>query len=118
MIASIVRVTASVLSGGIVYGVWLAGVLATMRRPTAPLPFALVLTAPIVTAAGFALGALLGDLLTNRSRRRFRPDYLWQLAACAAGALVVYPFGPMLIVFGMFAAGTAVAVVTEVRSRR
>lgn len=118
MIASIVRVAASVLSGGIVYSVWLAAVLATMRRPTAPLPLALVLTAPIVTAAGFALGALLGDLLTNRSRRRFKPAYLWQLAACAAGALAVYPFGPMLIVFGMLAAGTAVAVTAEVRSHR
>jgi hypothetical protein len=36
------------------------------------------------------------------------------MIGCAIGAAVVYWFGPMLIVFGMFAAGTASVALREV----
>jgi hypothetical protein len=45
---------------------------------------------------------------------RFIHIYRWPLVGCAIGAGVVYWFGPMLVVFGMLAAGTASVVLREV----
>ena len=42
------------------------------------------------------------------------PAFLLPLAGCFAGALAVYPFGAMLIVFGMFGLGTVAVVVNEI----
>jgi hypothetical protein len=39
---------------------------------------------------------------------------IWPLIGCSLGAAAVFWFGPMLIVFGMFVAGTASVVVREV----
>ena len=47
-------------------------------------------------------------------KTRFFHILLWPLSGCAVGAGVVYWFGPMLIVFGMFAAGTASVIIREV----
>ena len=38
---------------------------------------------------------------------------VWPLIGCAVGAGIVYWFGPMLIVFGMFVAGTASVALRE-----
>ena len=72
------------------------------------------LSAPVVTAAGFAAGAALGERLTRVREARFWRILPWPLVGCAVGAGAVYWFGPMLIVFGMFAAGTASVLVREV----
>lgn len=107
----VVRVAASLLGAGTFYSAWLAVVLALDPQPTAPLPLVVSATAPLFTALGFALGALLADRLTRQTQTRFLRTYLWPLAGCVVGALVVYPFGPMLIVFGMFALGTVTVFV-------
>ena len=38
---------------------------------------------------------------------------IWPLVGCAVGALAVYWYGPMLIVFGMFVSGTCGVVLRE-----
>lgn len=107
----LVRLVLSVLGGGLLYAAWFAVVLAAMTPPH-PAPFAVMLTAPIVTALGFALGTVLGERLTRGYRVRVSRAMRWPLVGCMVGALLVYPFGPMLIVFGMFGLGT-VAVATR-----
>jgi len=72
------------------------------------------LLAPVVTAAGFAVGITVAERLGKRDEPSFIRIYVWPLVGCAIGATVVYPFGPMLIVFGMFAAGTASVAVREI----
>ncbi|MFQ5868631.1 MAG: hypothetical protein ACE5JC_01890 [Candidatus Zixiibacteriota bacterium] len=64
------------------------------------------LSAPVVTAAGFAAGIVLHEYLTRANRTNFFRIFVWPLVGCAVGAGAVYWFGPMLTVFGMFAAGT------------
>jgi hypothetical protein len=58
----LVRVVLSVLGAGVFHGAWLALDLSIYWRPG---PEPLWLAAPIVTALGFALGALLGDRLAR-----------------------------------------------------
>lgn len=110
--AWLVRLAVSVVGGGVLYGAWLAVVLATMGPPSSPRPFLVMLTAPIVTAFGFALGTVLGERLTRGYHVRLSRAIRWPLVGCVVGALLMYPFGPMLIVFGMFGLGT-VAVATR-----
>ena len=75
---------------------------------------ALWLLAPVATAAGFATSIVISERLTRASRTRFSRLLAWPLLGCAIGAGVVYGFGPMLIVFGMFGAGTASVALGEV----
>jgi len=70
--------------------------------------------APVVTAAGFAAGIILIDLIAKTGKIRFVRIYVWPLAGCAIGAGIVFPFGPMLIVFGMFGLGTASVLLREI----
>jgi hypothetical protein len=71
------------------------------------------LDAPVVTTAGFAFGLTLLRWRVRPLGSQFTRNYAWPLLGCAVGAAVVYPFGPMLIVFGMFAAGTLAVAIRE-----
>jgi hypothetical protein len=102
----------SLLCAGAAYALWLAAFL------LAPgLEGFLWLLAPAVTALGFAAGMALFERLAGTGRTPFLRLYAWPLAGCALGALVVYGFGPMLIVFGMLGAGTASVLAREVALR-
>ncbi len=72
------------------------------------------LMAPVVTAAGFAAGIVILERVTGKNETGFRRILVWSLIGCAIGAGIVYWFGPMLIVFGMFVTGTASVVLREV----
>jgi hypothetical protein len=72
------------------------------------------LSAPVATATGFATGIAIFEHLTGASKTRFFRLFKWPMIGCAIGAGAVYWFGPMLIVFGMFAAGTASVALREV----
>jgi hypothetical protein len=102
----------SLLCGGAAYALWLGGFL------LAPgLEDILWVLAPVVTALGFAGGMALFERLAGRGRTPFLRLYAWPLAGCAVGAVVVFGFGPMLIVFGMLGAGTASVLAREVALR-
>lgn len=105
--AAALRVLLSVFGAGVTWSIWLVAVLASRQGPPRPVSFALVMTAPPATALGFALGTRLGERLTRASASRFLQAFAWPLLGCIAGALVVYPFGPMLVVLGLFGLGTA-----------
>ena len=63
---------------------------------------------------GFAIGARIFELLPMADKSRFWDTYKWCVASCARGAGIVCVFGPMLIVFGMFVAGTLSLVLHEI----
>jgi hypothetical protein len=97
----------SLVCGGGFYTAWLAAYLLVARLDQQAVDIILWLLAPVITAAGFALGMALAERWTRRARTPFLRLYAWPLVGCAVGAGAVYPFGPMLIVFGMLTAGTA-----------
>lgn len=119
MLDLFLRVVMSVLGAGTLYSGWLALVLSLNPNPASPISLWLLFTAPVATALGFGLGALIGDrIIRRRPRIRILQAFLWPLAGCIVGAIVVYPFGPMLIVFGMFGLGSAAVVVNNVIETR
>jgi len=108
------RVTSSVLCAGVFYVFWLAAFLTTVRMGSPLVKAVAWLSTPVVTAAGFATGVALLGFLTKNSKSEFLATFQWTLIGCTVGAAAVVWFGPMLIVFGMFAAGTASVVLKEV----
>ena len=70
--------------------------------------------ARLILAHAFAAGVAVLGFLTKNSNSKFLATFQWTLIGCTVGALAIVWFGPMLIVFGMFAAGTASVVLKEV----
>jgi hypothetical protein len=117
----VVKAAASLLLGGAFYAAWLSVFLATGGWQNAQLERALFVLAPVVTAAGFATGMTLVERFWGSPRTGFFLSWVWALLGCVVGALVVYWYGPMLIVFTMLAGGTIAVVyrdITRARSRR
>jgi len=110
----VLRVIFSTLLAGIFYSLWMAIFLLT-RPENSLLEGLLWLLAPLITALGFALGPFLTKKLQKEEDNRFLETYVWALAGCLLGAGVVFWFGPMLIVFGMFLAGGLSMVIKETR---
>jgi hypothetical protein len=113
----LVRVALSVIFGGIFHIGWLAIAIPTLTSEFGGL-FVFVkaviwILAPILTGLGFATGPKIFELLPGTDKTRFWETYKWCLAGCAIGGGIVFVFGPMLIVFGMFAAGTMCVVLHE-----
>lgn len=73
--------------------------------------------APVFTAAGFATGILVLDRIAGTRTAKFLSIFIWPLVGCAIGAIVVYWFGPMLIVFGMFVCGSLGITIREINLR-
>jgi hypothetical protein len=103
----------SLVCAGVSYSIWLAVFLLALSRGSSMLEAIGYLSAPVVTAAGFAAGAAFTERLTGAGRTSFLRIFPWPLIGCAVGAAAVFWFGPMLIVFGMFAAGTGSVALRE-----
>ena len=108
-----VRVMISVVFAGIFYVGWLAVAVPVLKSGPLFARALCWLSAPAVTGAGFAVGIAIFELLPGTRKSRPRDIILWPLAGCAIGAAVVFPFGPMLIVFSMLVAGTASVTIRE-----
>jgi len=112
-----IRVVFSVAFAGIFYTAWLAVAIPLLKSNMLGNPVVkaiFLLTAAPITAAGFATGIMALEWLSRSRTTKFLDIYKWSLIGCAIGAVVVFPFGPMLIVFGIFAAGTAAMVLREI----
>jgi hypothetical protein len=116
---AVFRVALSLLGAGVFYVAWLAAFLLTVPLDSPIVQTTLWLLAPVLSAAGFSAGILIAERLFKSARSRPLRLFIWPLIGCALGAAAVFSFGPMLIVFGMFGAGTASIILREVvRIRR
>jgi len=111
-----VRIIVSVIFAGIFYTGWLAVAILVLKSGPLVAKALCWLLAPVVTAAGFAAGIAIFELLPGTRKSKLRDIVLWPLAGCAIGAAVVFFFGPMLIVFAMFALGAAGILTKEIVS--
>ena len=107
------RVLGAVIGGIFMFALWLMAVLVRMPRPPVPPSFAVSLTAPVLTAVGFALGLRVVERLTRRPRSTFLGTYLYAWAGGTVGTVVMYPFGGMMAGFGLFGLGTAMMLLRE-----
>ncbi|MHC4178537.1 MAG: hypothetical protein ACYSWU_13585 [Planctomycetota bacterium] len=106
------RVTVSVLGAGVFFFLWLAVFLQTKGMDGPVVKAVRWCSAPVVTATGFAAGAAVLEHLTRTGRAKSLGVFIWPLAGCVLGAAPFYQW-PMLIVFGMFGAGTASMALRE-----
>jgi hypothetical protein len=108
------KVSLSLLLGGIAYLAWMATFIFVSKKNIPIVETPLWLLAPVVTAIGFTLGIMIIERPINPSVRGFLHIYWWPLIGCALGALAVYWYGPMLIVFSMLLTGELSIIVREV----
>ena len=111
-----VRIIISVIFAGIFYTGWMAIAIPVLKSSHSFARAICWLSAPVVTASGFASGIAIFELLPGTRKSKPRDIILWPLAGCSIGAAVVFYFGPMLIVFAMFALGTAGILAKEIVS--
>ena len=112
-VRSIVRVFASLFSGGLLYVAWLV-VFLWIDPQDGALEVLLWISAPLVTGIGFGLGVYFFNKACREDQGGFLRITTWSLTGCTLGALAVYWFGPMLIVFSMLAAGTLSIMAREI----
>ena len=110
------RIIVSVAFAGIFYVGWMAVSIPVLKSSLVWAKALCWLSAPVVTATGFACGIAIVELLPGTRKSKLRDIVLWPLAGCYIGAAVVFYFGPMLIVFAMFALGAASIFTKEIVS--
>lgn len=108
------RVAVSMASAALFYLCWMAVFIVLPTEVSPLLRGFLWVAAPIVTALGFLTGAALFSHFRHSPRLTLGRLYLYPLVGCSIGAAAVFPFGPMLIVFGMCLAGSISMVIHEV----
>ena len=118
MLGACCRLLSALVGGVMAFAVWLIAVLIRMPRPPVPPSLAVTLIAPVVIAAGFGLGMLAGERLTQRRQGGFRGAFLWSLVGGTVGTLAMFPFGGMMAGFGLLGLGTAALLVREVLWQR
>jgi hypothetical protein len=109
------RVIVSVAFAGIFYACWLVIAIPVLKSGSIFAQALCWLSAPVMTAAGFVCGIMIFELLPGTKKSKSK-DLLWPLGGCVIGAAVMFYFGPMLIVFSMFALGAASIFVKEIIS--
>ncbi len=112
------KVLVSVIFAGIFYVGWMAVAIGVLKSSLVWAKALCWLCGPLITAAGFACGIAIFELLPGARKSKFCDIVLWPLAGCYIGAAIVFYFGPMLIVFAMFALGAAGVFIKEVREIR
>ncbi|MDH4241087.1 MAG: hypothetical protein OEW48_16130 [Phycisphaerae bacterium] len=103
---SVPRFVVSVLFGAAFYVAWMALFLVCSGYCSPLFRGLLWILAPVITGLGFFAGAALYIRLRRLTHPPFLHIYLYPLTGCSIGAAVVFPFGPMLIVFGMCLLGS------------
>jgi hypothetical protein len=113
------RVALAVASGVVFCAAWtVLFIFGVTNTRSTVVRASLWLLAPVITAAGFAVGRRLSGQGPARDRLSFGRAYPPVLAACAIGALSGAPFGPMFIGLGMVGAATIVVIVWEYTAMR
>jgi hypothetical protein len=107
------RFVASVVSGAAFYVAWMAVFLVSHPYHSPLFRGLLWILAPITTGLGFSAGAVLFMRFRHLAHIPFRRLCCYPLLACSVGAVVVFPFGPMLIVFGMCLLGSLAMLLFE-----
>jgi hypothetical protein len=111
----VIKVIVSLAFAGVFYTFWMAVAISVFKsgEHSSVLDAVLWLSAPAITAAGFAAGIAIFDRLSRSRKPGFLNAFKWSFIGCPVGAAAVFPFGPMLIVFGIFGVGTAAITLRE-----
>jgi hypothetical protein len=112
--AALITVVLSTFGGGSAYALWMIVAIPVARADNALITTVIWSLAPLLTALGFTGGLYVSEDRLHGRDPEFRRVLIWPLAGCTAGFLILYLFGPMLIVFGMLAGGMISVALREV----
>lgn len=116
---SVVRLAIALVLGGALHAAWVVlFILGASLGASGIAKDALWLAAPIMTAAGYAAGLTIRVRGAPTVERRFLQLFMIVLAACAAGAIVGRPIGPMFAGLGVLAAGALSTLALAIRTAR
>lgn len=116
IVIALLRIIVSTAFSGVFYVGWLAMAIPVLQSELSILvKIPMWILAPVITSLGFWFGIFVVDLLSFSPKPKFWDIYRYPFVGCSVGAVIVVPFGPMLIVFGMFGLGGLSIIVREMR---
>jgi uncharacterized membrane protein YfcA len=108
-------VAVSILVAGFFHIGWLAAFIPAAKSGVMVLKILGWMSAPVVTAVGYAVGLWMGERLLKQRKTDFLRIFFWPLVGCSIGAIALSWIGPMWVGIGTFIGGTASVVVREVK---
>ena len=97
---------------------WLAAFIPAAKSGVFALKVVGWLSAPVVTALGYATGLRLGEGLLTQRKTGFLRIFPWPLVGCSIGAIALSWIGPMWVGIGTFIGGAVSVVLREVKLLR
>jgi len=108
-------VAVSILVAGVFHIGWLAAFIPAAKSGVMALKILGWMSAPVVTALGYATGLRMGERLLTTRKTNFLQIFVWPLVGCTLGAVGLSWLGPMWIGIGTFVGGAASVVLREVK---
>lgn len=114
LLKSLAVVAVSILVAGVFHIGWLAAFIPAAKSGVMALQTLGWLSAPVVTAAGYAAGLWMGTRLLTTRTTAFLRILVWLLVGCSLGATALCWIGPMWAGSGTVIGGAASVVLREV----
>ena len=111
-------VAVSILVAGVFHIGWLAAFIPAAKSGVIALKILGWLSAPVVTAVGYAAGLWMGERLLTTRTIDFPRILVWPLVGCSLGAAALCWIGPMWAGIGTVVGGAASVVLREVKLLR
>ena len=115
LLKSLALLAASVLVAGVFHIGWLAAFIPAAKSGVVALKILGWISAPVVTAVGYAVGVWLGERLLTQRKTDFLQIFLWPLVGCTLGATALSWIGPMWAGIGTVVGGAASVVLREAK---
>ncbi|MHB8863271.1 MAG: hypothetical protein ACYC6N_12750 [Pirellulaceae bacterium] len=115
LLKPLILVTVSVLVAGVFHIGWLAAFIPAAKSGITALKILGWLSAPVVTAVGYALGLWMGERLHTTRKIDFLRIFVWPWVGCSLGAAALSWIGPMWVGIGIVIGGTASVMLREVK---
>ena len=115
LLKSLALVAVSILAAGVFHIGWLAVFIAAAKSGVMALKILGWMSAPVVTALGYAVGLWMGERLLTQRKTDFLQIWVWPLVGCTLGAMALSWVGPMWVGIGTCIGGAASVVLREVR---
>ena len=111
-------VAVSILVAGVFHIGWLAAFIPAAKSGVMALKILGWMSAPVVTALGYATGLRMGERLLTTRKTDFLQIFVWPLVGCTLGAVALSWLGPMWIGIGTFVGGAVSVMLREVKLLR
>ena len=115
LLKSLAVVAVSILGAAIFHVGWLAAFIPAAKSGVIALKIVGWLSAPVVTAVGYAAGLWMGERLLTTRTTDFLRILVWPLVGCSLGAAAWCWVGPMFVGIGTVVGGAAGVVLWEVK---